>query len=246
MLAYELPRRHGFDVTLSSTRSRSPRRIGGAASRRGCSASSRRSHAGAGSTRPSCSPSADNVAADAALRVGRRHRGRTSSNGTSTTRAPDAGSPGDRGRRRPPRRVARGSGRLALLGRRDVHARGDARAAARGRDVDAYIVEADGEPVGYLQAWWEEDEPRRGGIDMFLVPRRAAAASAPTRRARSTRVTARVAAGRASPSIRTRGTSPRSAPGAAPASSTSRSAPADDEHPSAWVLMEFQSASGSS
>ena len=37
-------------------------------------------------------------------------------------------------------------------------------------DVDAYIVEADGEPVGYLQSWWEEDEPRRGGIDMFLVP----------------------------------------------------------------------------
>ena len=38
------------------------------------------------------------------------------------------------------------------------------------RDVDAFIVEADGEPVGYLQAWWEEDESRRGGIDMFLIP----------------------------------------------------------------------------
>jgi aminoglycoside 6'-N-acetyltransferase len=37
-------------------------------------------------------------------------------------------------------------------------------------DVDPFIVEADGEPVGYLQSWWEEGEPRRGGIDMFLVP----------------------------------------------------------------------------
>ena len=34
-------------------------------------------------------------------------------------------------------------------------------------DVEAYIVEADGEPVGYLQVWWEDDA---GGIDMFLVP----------------------------------------------------------------------------
>lgn len=36
--------------------------------------------------------------------------------------------------------------------------------------VDAWIVEADGEPVGYLQAWWEDDAPRRGGLDGFLVP----------------------------------------------------------------------------
>jgi aminoglycoside 6'-N-acetyltransferase len=40
----------------------------------------------------------------------------------------------------------------------------------RRADVDAFVVEADGEPVGYLQAWWEEDEPLRGGIDMFLIP----------------------------------------------------------------------------
>lgn len=36
--------------------------------------------------------------------------------------------------------------------------------------VDGWIVEADGAPVGYLQSWWEEDEPRRGGLDGFLVP----------------------------------------------------------------------------
>jgi aminoglycoside 6'-N-acetyltransferase len=37
-------------------------------------------------------------------------------------------------------------------------------------DVDAFVVEAGSEPVGYLQAWWDETQPRRGGIDMFLVP----------------------------------------------------------------------------
>jgi len=36
--------------------------------------------------------------------------------------------------------------------------------------VDAWIVEANGEPVGYLQSWWEEQGPRRGGLDGFLVP----------------------------------------------------------------------------
>ena len=41
-------------------------------------------------------------------------------------------------------------------------------------EVDPWIVEADGQPVGYLQAWWEPDEPhgvgRTGGLDGFLVP----------------------------------------------------------------------------
>jgi aminoglycoside 6'-N-acetyltransferase len=36
-------------------------------------------------------------------------------------------------------------------------------------EVDPWIVEEDGEPVGYLQSWWEEDEPLRGGIDGYLV-----------------------------------------------------------------------------
>jgi aminoglycoside 6'-N-acetyltransferase len=39
----------------------------------------------------------------------------------------------------------------------------------RRRDVDPFVVEADGEPVGYLQAWHEGDD-REGGIDMFLIP----------------------------------------------------------------------------
>jgi aminoglycoside 6'-N-acetyltransferase len=37
-------------------------------------------------------------------------------------------------------------------------------------EVDAYIVEADEKPVGYLQAWFEGAQPDRGGLDMFLVP----------------------------------------------------------------------------
>jgi aminoglycoside 6'-N-acetyltransferase len=36
--------------------------------------------------------------------------------------------------------------------------------------VDMWIVLADAEPVGYLQSWWEDDLPRRGGLDGFLVP----------------------------------------------------------------------------
>ncbi len=35
-------------------------------------------------------------------------------------------------------------------------------------DVDSWIVEADGDPVGYIQSWW--DEPGAGGLDMFLAP----------------------------------------------------------------------------
>jgi aminoglycoside 6'-N-acetyltransferase len=35
--------------------------------------------------------------------------------------------------------------------------------------VDAYIVEADGEAVGYLQAWFG-DTAAVGGLDMFLIP----------------------------------------------------------------------------
>lgn len=35
-------------------------------------------------------------------------------------------------------------------------------------DVDAYVIEADARPVGYLQAW--RGEGGGGGLDMFLVP----------------------------------------------------------------------------
>lgn len=37
--------------------------------------------------------------------------------------------------------------------------------------VDAFIVEADDEPVGFVQAWWADDPALQGGIDMFLIPK---------------------------------------------------------------------------
>jgi RimJ/RimL family protein N-acetyltransferase len=52
----------------------------------------------------------------------------------------------------------------------DTFTPAEIRARLRRPTVDAFIVEEDGEPVGYLQAWWEDDEPRRGGLDGFLIP----------------------------------------------------------------------------
>ena len=37
-------------------------------------------------------------------------------------------------------------------------------------DVDAWIVLEKGDPVGYLQSWWEANPPKRGGLDGFLIP----------------------------------------------------------------------------
>ena len=39
-----------------------------------------------------------------------------------------------------------------------------------GDDVEPYVVEADGEPIGFLQAWWEQATPQSAGLDMFLIP----------------------------------------------------------------------------
>ena len=36
-------------------------------------------------------------------------------------------------------------------------------------DVESFVVEAEGEPIGYLQAW-RDDQGAAGGIDMFLIP----------------------------------------------------------------------------
>ena len=38
----------------------------------------------------------------------------------------------------------------------------------RGREVEAFVVEADEQPIGFLQVWAGGDG---GGIDMFLVPK---------------------------------------------------------------------------
>jgi aminoglycoside 6'-N-acetyltransferase len=52
----------------------------------------------------------------------------------------------------------------------DVFTDEDMRERLRRPDVHMWVVEEDGTPVGYLQSWWEEDEPLRGGLDGFLVP----------------------------------------------------------------------------
>ena len=37
-------------------------------------------------------------------------------------------------------------------------------------DVAPYIIQEAGEPVGYLQAWSDADQPDSCGLDMFLIP----------------------------------------------------------------------------
>ena len=118
-------------------------------------------------------------------------------------------------------------------------------ARLRRPDVDAYIVEADGKPVGYLQTWWEDDEPRRGGLDMFLVPGARGRGLGPD------------AARTVAESLHASGWSrvtvdpydwnePAIRAWRRAGFVDIESRPADEEHASAWVLMEFQSASGSS
>jgi aminoglycoside 6'-N-acetyltransferase len=47
---------------------------------------------------------------------------------------------------------------------------GEIRARLARERVDAWIVLDGDEPGGFLQSWWEEDEPLRGGLDGFLIP----------------------------------------------------------------------------
>jgi aminoglycoside 6'-N-acetyltransferase len=37
-------------------------------------------------------------------------------------------------------------------------------------DVDPYLVEEAGVPVGYLQAWFDHEEADAAGLDLFLIP----------------------------------------------------------------------------
>lgn len=37
-------------------------------------------------------------------------------------------------------------------------------------DVDSYVVVHNGDPVGYLQVWFDDGSPEDGGMDMFLIP----------------------------------------------------------------------------
>jgi aminoglycoside 6'-N-acetyltransferase len=111
--------------------------------------------------------------------------------------------------------------------------------------VDSYIVEADGAPVGYLQSWREAGEPRRGGIDMFLVPGARGRGLGPD--AARTLAESLLASGWERVTVDPYTWNE-------PAIRAWRRAgfvdvetrPADDEHASPFLVMEFQSASGSS
>jgi aminoglycoside 6'-N-acetyltransferase len=104
--------------------------------------------------------------------------------------------------------------------------------------VDAWIVETAGEPVGYLQSWWEDDEPLRGGLDGFLIP---------TARGRGLMPDAASALGRSlltagwqSVTVDPYAWNEQALRGWANAGfiEVSRHDP-DDEHVHAWVLMRF-------
>ena len=104
--------------------------------------------------------------------------------------------------------------------------------------VDAWIVEADGEPVGYLQSWWEDDEPRRGGLDGFLVPHARGRGLMPD--AARALAQSLLDAGWEHVTVDPYAWNDRALRGWAKAGfvEVSRHA-ADDEHPAEWVLMKF-------
>jgi aminoglycoside 6'-N-acetyltransferase len=105
--------------------------------------------------------------------------------------------------------------------------------------VDAWIIEADGEPVGYLQSWWEDDEPRRGGLDGFLAPGARGRGLMPD----AARVLAQslLAAGWTHITVDPYVWNARAIGAWAKAGfvEVSRHA-ADDEHPDEWVLLQFE------
>jgi aminoglycoside 6'-N-acetyltransferase len=111
-------------------------------------------------------------------------------------------------------------------------------------EVDPWIIEAGGEPVGYLQSWWEEDLPRRGGLDGFLVPKARGRGLMPD--AGRALAQALLAGGWAEVTVdpyEWNDYAVRAWRKAGFAEIERR--PADQEHASPWVLMRFVPSSGS-
>jgi RimJ/RimL family protein N-acetyltransferase len=105
-------------------------------------------------------------------------------------------------------------------------------------DVDAWIVEEDGRAVGYLQSWWEPEEPRRGGLDGFLVPEARGRGVMPA----AARELARrlLAEGWQDVTVDPYAWNERALRGWANAGFVEVSRhPPDDEHTAEWVLMRF-------
>ena len=113
------------------------------------------------------------------------------------------------------------------------------RARLRRERVDAWIVEAEGRPVGYLQSWWEADEPRRGGLDGFLVPDARGRGLMPD--AASALARSLLAAGWQHVTVDPYAWNVRALRGWANAGFVEVARhPADGEHVDPWVLMEFE------
>jgi len=103
-------------------------------------------------------------------------------------------------------------------------------------DVDAYIVEAEGRPVGYLQAWRGGGE---GGLDMFLIPDARGRGYGPD----SARAVARALLEQGWPRVTVDpyAWNERAIAGWRKAGfELVEERPADDEHPAPWLLMEFR------
>jgi aminoglycoside 6'-N-acetyltransferase len=113
----------------------------------------------------------------------------------------------------------------------------------RREDVDAWIIEEDGAPVGYLQSWWEPDPPKRGGLDGFLVPSARGRGVMP---AVARRLAADLLAqGWAEVTVDPYAWNERAVRGWEKAGFVEVSRhPADDEHTAEWVLMRFEGVSG--
>jgi aminoglycoside 6'-N-acetyltransferase len=114
-------------------------------------------------------------------------------------------------------------------------------AQLRRERVDAWIVEAGGDPVGYLQSWWETDEPRSGGLDGFLIPEARGRGLMPD--AAGALARALVAAGWQSVTVDPYTWNERAISAWAKAGFVDLSRrPPDDDHAHSWVLMGFAPA----
>jgi aminoglycoside 6'-N-acetyltransferase len=114
------------------------------------------------------------------------------------------------------------------------------RARLQREPVDAWVIEADGAPVGYLQSWREEDEPRRGGLDGFLAPDARGRGLMPD--AARALAQSLLAAGWAYVTVDPYASNDRALRGWAKAGFVEVSRhDADEEHTSPWVLMQFES-----
>jgi aminoglycoside 6'-N-acetyltransferase len=106
-------------------------------------------------------------------------------------------------------------------------------------DVDCWIIESDGEPVGYLQSWWEVDLPRRGGLDGFLLPQARGRGLMPD--AARALAKALLAAGWDSVTVDPSASNEQALRGWAKAGFVEISRhEADEEHRKDWVLMRFE------